>query len=102
MQTVGALSRVIAAGHDPLPSLQSAKRSSHGGLHLAERRAPGARAQLLRRVAAEFSEMPGLSLTFAQATRLLGLREDICLRVLATLIGEGTLRRTRSGLYVIR
>ena len=41
----------------------------------------------------EYHEMPGLSLTLAQAKRLSGLRDDICARLLTTLIERAVLRR---------
>jgi hypothetical protein len=66
---------------------------------LEERRRPGAREQLLLRVAAEFNEMPGQKLSLSQAIRLFSLREDICVRVFATLIRDGLLRQTSDELY---
>ena len=69
---------------------------------LEERRRPGAREQLLLRVAAEFNEMPGQKLTLSQAIRLFSLRDDICVRVLATLIRDGLLLRTSDELYAKR
>ena len=41
---------------------------------------------MVRRVRAEFLEMPGLRLTFAQAMRLWGLSENDCQRVIDALI----------------
>lgn len=64
-----------------------------------DRRDHAAREQLLRRVRAEFLEMPGLVLTLPQAERLFGMRQDICIRILATLIGEGLLRHTPGNCY---
>jgi len=52
---------------------------------------------LVRRVRGEFLEMPGLSLTFAQATRLWGLERELCERVVDALVGAAFLRRTSSG-----
>jgi hypothetical protein len=52
-----------------------------------------------RRVRGEYREMPGLLLTEAQAVRLLGLEPDVCRNVLATLVAEGFLVRTRDGRY---
>jgi hypothetical protein len=43
--------------------------------------------------------MPGLCLTAAQAQRLFGLREDICLRVFKTLVDAAILRRDVHGAY---
>ncbi len=52
-----------------------------------------------RRVRGEYREMPGLLLTEAQAARLFGLESDVCRHVLATLVAEGFLVRTRDGRY---
>jgi hypothetical protein len=52
---------------------------------------------LLSRVCAEFIEMPGLQLTFQQATRLWGLEPQICRQVIDNLVLSGFLRRTASG-----
>jgi len=52
---------------------------------------------LVRRVRGEFLEMPGLSLTFPQAQRLWGLREDVCRKVVETLVVRDFLRYTRDG-----
>jgi hypothetical protein len=56
-----------------------------------DRRNPKSREDLLRRVCGEFVEMPCLRLTRAQAQRLFALRADVCDRVLAQLIFDGTL-----------
>jgi hypothetical protein len=58
---------------------------------IADRRNSASREQLLRRVRAEFDEMPCLRLTCGQARRLFGLRADVCERVLGTLVAEHTL-----------
>ena len=49
------------------------------------------RETLVRRVHGEFVEMPSLRLTRGQVQRLFGLRPDVCERVLAALVREGTL-----------
>jgi hypothetical protein len=51
----------------------------------------------LRRVRAEFFEMPGLRLTPAQATRLWGLEKDACQKVINALIDSEFLRWTPAG-----
>src|SRR5688572_20750738 len=56
-----------------------------------DRRDSASLAQLLHRVRAEFRDMLGLRLTCAQAQRLFGMRPDVCDRVLAALLEEGTL-----------
>jgi hypothetical protein len=52
---------------------------------------------IVHRVRAEFSEMPGLRLTPAQASRLLGLEQEICQAALDALIEAAFLRRTNAG-----
>jgi hypothetical protein len=47
----------------------------------------------------EYAEMPGLQLTFWQARRLWNLSEDLCQRVLSTLVASGYLVRTSDGRY---
>ncbi|MCC7124639.1 MAG: hypothetical protein IT178_07310 [Acidobacteria bacterium] len=47
---------------------------------------------LAQRVRAEYDEMPGLSLTFAQAIRLWNLDAPICAQVLEELVRRGYLR----------
>lgn len=65
-----------------------------------DRRNAAAREQLLGRLRAEFRDLPSLRLTAAQIERLLDLRPDVCQRVLATLVSEGTLCPDSSGQYV--
>jgi hypothetical protein len=50
-----------------------------------------------RRVLAEFEEMPGLTLTPRQASRLFGLDEQVCKIVLDTLVDMAYLRQTHAG-----
>ena len=64
-----------------------------------DRRDTASRDQLLRRVRAEFEEMPCLRLTHAQAQRLFGLRLDICDRVLAALVQDRTIYRDSDDRY---
>jgi hypothetical protein len=64
-----------------------------------ERRNIPARQRLVSRIRAEFSEMPGLLLTLAQAGRLFGLTHDACARILSALAREGLLRRHDDGTY---
>jgi hypothetical protein len=66
---------------------------------MADRRNHASREQLLCRVRAEFVEMPCLRLTSAQARRLFGMRDDICDRVLATLIAERAICQDDDGRY---
>jgi len=67
-----------------------------------ERRQDMTREALVRRVRGEFEEMPGLSLTLAQAERLFGLPSDTCLRVLLGLCEQGLLRVGGDGRYGLR
>ncbi len=50
-----------------------------------------------RRVRAEFEEMPGLTLTVAQASRLFGLDQVSCRSIVDQLVGVSYLRWTRLG-----
>ena len=52
---------------------------------------------VLRRVRAEFAEMPGLRLTPAQASRLLGVEREACQTVIEALIASSFLRWTAAG-----
>jgi DNA-binding IclR family transcriptional regulator len=68
-------------------------------LQRGERRNLVRRAAIVQRIAAEFREMPGLVLSIPQASRLLGLDEAACERILASLAREGLLRRRAGGSY---
>lgn len=57
--------------------------------------------ELLRRIRAEYVEMPGLNLTAPQAQRMWGLDCATCETVLATLVEATFLSRTRKGLFVM-
>jgi DNA-binding IclR family transcriptional regulator len=57
-------------------------------------------ADVLKQIEAEYREMPGLSVTEAQAQRLWGLDNPTCRRALDTLVHRGVLRRTRREAYV--
>jgi len=50
-----------------------------------------------RRVLAEFEEMPGMTLTHHQASRLFGLEKDICRVVIDMLVDSAYLRQTGNG-----
>ena len=56
--------------------------------------------RLVRRVRAEFLEMPGLCLTIRQAQRLWCLEPRACEAVLKSLTDSRFLRRTQPGLFV--
>lgn len=55
---------------------------------------------LLTRIRGEYVEMPGLRLTLAQACRLWQLDAATCYGVLAALVDEKFLYRTRDGSYI--
>ena len=55
---------------------------------------------VLQQIEVEYLEMPGLSITEAQAQRLWALDNTTCRRVLDTLVQRGILRRTRREEYV--
>ena len=57
-------------------------------------------ADVLRRVQGEFTEMPGLRLTSAQAQRLWGLDRSACETLLRALVDAKFLLRTRDGAFV--
>ena len=71
-------------------------------LALPDRRDVALRAELLRRIRAEFHEMSCLRLTCAQARRLFGLPPGVSERVLAALVAERTLVRGPDGRYALR
>jgi hypothetical protein len=54
------------------------------------------------RIRGEFEEMPGLSLTSSQASRLFGISHDVCTGILAHLIDEGMLYLNSDGRYARR
>ena len=58
--------------------------------------------RLVRRIRAEFLEMPGLCLTIEQAQRLWSLEPRTCEALLNSLIDSRFLRRTDRGLFVLR
>ena len=61
---------------------------------------PQAAGDLVRRVESEYREMPGLSLTVAQAQRLWGMDHATCERVLTLLVTRRVLKRTPAGTYL--
>ena len=54
-------------------------------------------AAIARRVLAEFEEMPGMTLTPRQASRLFGLEEEVCRVVLDVLVDSAYLREVSGG-----
>jgi Fic family protein len=56
----------------------------------------------LRRVRAEFLEMPGLKLTLSQAQRLWGMDRSTCEALIEELMASRFLAKTRDGAVVLR
>jgi hypothetical protein len=56
---------------------------------------------LLRRVEAEYREMPGLLLTERQMQRLWGLDGTTCERIVTALVASGVLWETSRGAYAL-
>lgn len=62
-------------------------------------RGTDAKAVITERVRGEFREMPGLSLTLAQAGRLWSLNDEMCRDVLSQLVETGFLCRRPDGAF---
>ncbi|HET9468241.1 MAG TPA: hypothetical protein VFO48_07515 [Vicinamibacterales bacterium] len=60
---------------------------------------PETRATITERVRGEFREMPGLTLTLAQAGRLWSLDTATCTEVLTGLVSSGFLSRRADGAF---
>ena len=54
---------------------------------------------IVRRVRAEYLEMPGLHLTARQAARLWSLDQSLCDAVIAQLVNDAFLRQTPTGTF---
>jgi hypothetical protein len=67
----------------------------------ADRRRDCDRRDVIRRVQADYREMPGLSVTLKQGCRLWSLSPASCVSVLDQLIAKGTLKR-RGEQYSLR
>ena len=84
----------LTAVESPWPAVLNIKltpAAAHLRTTIPERRNIGAREMLVRRIRAEFEEMPGLSLTLKQAARLFGLSPETVSRILLRLSEEGVL-----------
>ena len=82
------------------PSIHAVKgRAVVMGLQRGERRDTVRRGAIVRRITAEFREMPGLVLSIKQASRLLGIDESACERIFTALAHDGLLRRRDGGSY---
>lgn len=81
-------------------SLNDVKGRALGmALPRAERRNLVVREAIVRRIVAEFNDMPGLVLSVKQASRFLGVDEAACARILASLTQAGILRRNPTEYY---
>ena len=87
---------ITALGHSYAAAVRSHARTT---VQAYERRNFAAREGLVRRVAAEFREMPDLRLTTAEAGRLFDLRTDVCTRLIDRLVRDGVLRLDGEGRY---
>lgn len=63
---------------------------------------PSDSAHLTTLIRAEYIEMPGLSVTLAQAARLWNIDRHRCLHVLESLLNEGFLYRSRDSYLRVR
>ncbi len=77
---------------DSIPRPQALKAS-------IDRRNLAARSSLTDRIRGEFREMPGISLTPEQASRLFGVPPEVGSRILQQLVAEGVLARSADGRY---
>ena len=50
-----------------------------------------------KRVQAEFEEMPGMTLTMPQASRLFGIEREVCRTIVERLVTTSYLKWTNSG-----
>ena len=57
---------------------------------------------LLQRIRMEYLEMPGLTLTLDQASRLWNLERPICRRILEQLVDERFLAEAAAGIFLRR
>ena len=53
--------------------------------------------RVVERVRAEFEEMPGMTLTMQQASRLFGLEHEVCRTIVERLVTTAYLRWTHAG-----
>ena len=74
----------------------------HPGPAAAAKRPAGSDAvrDLARRIQAEYAEMPGLSVTLAQAQRLWVVDRETCDTVFERLITRGVVKMTTHGRFV--
>jgi hypothetical protein len=67
----------------------------------ADRRNPETREQIIHRIAVEFNDMAGLSLTVSQACRLFAIADlERCERILRDAVTRGLLKFNPDGLLI--
>ena len=79
-----------------MPSVMSLEKQNESvrALLVDPARRESERREALRRVEADYREMPGLSVTLPQGCRLWSLPQDLCASVLNQLIDRGKLKRS--------
>ena len=80
------------------PALIKARFPEIGAMISSPRSAP--LTALLQRVREQYRDMPGLTLTKPQATRLLGVAPSVCAAALRALVMEHFLSRTEDRQFV--
>ena len=96
-----SIARTITETRDTSRSSRGAASSSATG-HPDDVHTVAAMREALLRVESEYSEMPGLSLTLAQAARLWGLDRGACEILLTKLVERRVLKRAPNGTYLRR
>jgi len=81
----------------PAQSLASVK--GRAVRYTSERRDLPRRNAIVRRITAEFQEMPGLVLSLKQASLLLGIDQAACARIFDELAERGVLKRRGRDTY---
>jgi hypothetical protein len=85
-----------------IPNIKLIPAVAHLRTTVSERRNIAARQMLVHRIRAEFEEMPGLSVTLKQASKLFGLAPDAASRILRGLIEDEVLHMRDDRCYVLR
>jgi DNA-binding IclR family transcriptional regulator len=68
----------------------------------SERRDLSAREALLDKIRMELRHLPGLALTAEQASRLFGIPDTVCSRLLSELVEQGAMSVRRDGRFAAR
>jgi hypothetical protein len=72
------------------------------GMDHSERRDVSAREALLEKVRTELRHLPGLALTAEQASRLFGIPDPVCSRLLTELVEQGAMTIRGDGRFAAR